>query len=33
MKNYALIIMKPDALERGLVETIVKRFVDQAFQD
>jgi nucleoside-diphosphate kinase len=32
MKNYALIIMKPDALERGLVETIVKRFVDQAFQ-
>lgn len=32
MKDYALIIMKPDALERGLVETIVKRFIDKEFQ-
>jgi nucleoside-diphosphate kinase len=32
MKDYALIIMKPDALERGLVETIVKQFIDSGFQ-
>lgn len=32
MKEYALIIMKPDALERGLVETIVKQFIDKDFQ-
>lgn len=31
MKSYALIIMKPDALESELVETIVKRFIGEAF--
>lgn len=31
MKEFVLIIMKPDALERGLVEKIVKRFVGAGF--
>lgn len=32
MKSYALIIMKPDALEAELVETIVARFIAAGFQ-
>ncbi|MBI4856598.1 MAG: nucleoside-diphosphate kinase [Acetobacterium woodii] len=31
MKSYALIIMKPDALESELVETIIKRFIGEGF--
>lgn len=31
MKSYALIIMKPDALESELVETIIKRFIGKEF--
>lgn len=31
MKSYTLIIMKPDALERELVETIIQRFLDDDF--
>lgn len=32
MKSYALIIMKPDALEAGLVEPIIRRFKQEGFQ-
>ena len=31
MKSYCLIIMKPDALERGLVEDILQRFKNSDF--
>jgi len=31
MKSYCLIIMKPDALERGLVEDILQRFKNKGF--
>ena len=31
MKTYAFIIMKPDALERELVETISQRFRNEGF--
>ncbi|WKY45874.1 nucleoside-diphosphate kinase [Eubacteriaceae bacterium ES2] len=32
MATYALIIMKPDALERELTETIISRFIDKGFK-
>ncbi|WP_373482217.1 nucleoside-diphosphate kinase [Acetobacterium sp.] len=32
MKTYALIIMKPDALEDELVEPIIRRFIEDGFQ-
>lgn len=32
MKSYCLIIMKPDALERGLVEDITRRFINNRFK-
>ncbi|AFA48294.1 nucleoside-diphosphate kinase [Acetobacterium woodii] len=32
MKDYALIIMKPDALERELVDTIIQRFIQDSFK-
>ena len=32
MKSYAFIIMKPDALEAELVETIISRFKEHDFQ-
>lgn len=32
MKTYALIIMKPDALDEGLVEPIIRRFIEKGFQ-
>ena len=32
MKSYALIIMKPDALELDLVETIIQRFLKEGFK-
>ncbi len=31
MKTYALIIMKPDALEAELVEPIIQRFIEKGF--
>lgn len=31
MKSYCLIIMKPDALDRGLVEDILQRFKNKGF--
>lgn len=31
MKDYALIIMKPDALEKELVDTIIQRFIQGGF--
>ncbi|MDI3535590.1 MAG: nucleoside-diphosphate kinase [Eubacteriaceae bacterium] len=32
MDTYALIIMKPDALERELVEKILSRFIEKGFK-
>lgn len=32
MKTYALIIMKPDALEAELVEPTIRRFIEEGFQ-
>lgn len=32
MKTYALIIMKPDALEAELVEPIIRRFIKEGFR-
>lgn len=32
MKTYALIILKPDALEAELVEAIIRRFIADGFQ-
>jgi len=32
MKTYALVIMKPDALEAALVEPAIRRFIEEGFQ-
>ncbi|PKM59037.1 MAG: nucleoside-diphosphate kinase [Firmicutes bacterium HGW-Firmicutes-4] len=32
MKTYALIILKPDALEAGLAEPIIRRFFEEGFR-